>query len=96
MSKHFGSLPLLNRLVLVPPQSPGESVVSTGPGDQSAVRVGSCGVAVSALRPAGKARFGKQYLDVVTDGEFIAKGGRLKVLEIHGNRVVVGEADGTA
>ncbi|MHC4180893.1 MAG: NfeD family protein, partial [Planctomycetota bacterium] len=44
LSKHFGSLPLLNRLVLAPPESGGgEAAVSTGPGDQSAVQVGSCG-----------------------------------------------------
>lgn len=96
LSRYFGSLPILNRLVLVPPESGGgKSAVSTGPGDQSAVQIGSCGTAVSALRPAGKARFGNQYVDVVTDGEFITKGSQVEVLEIHGNRVVVGQADST-
>ena len=97
LSKHFGSLPLLNRLILVPPESGGgEAAVSTGPGDQSAVRVGSCGVAVSYLRPAGKARFGTQYVDVVTEGAFITKGSQVEVLEIRGNRVVVDKVDRTA
>lgn len=93
LSRHFGALPMLNRLVLDPPESGGESAVSTGPGDPSAVQLGSRGTAVSALRPAGKARLGKQYVDVVTEGEFITKGSRVEVLEIHGNRVVVGEVE---
>jgi membrane-bound serine protease (ClpP class) len=92
LSKHFGSFPLLNRLVLVPPDSGGgQGTVSSESGHRAAVRVGSCGVAVSALRPAGKARFGDQYLDVVTEGAFITKGSRVEVFEIYGNRVVVGE-----
>ena len=94
LSRHFGSLPLLSRLVLVPPNSPGSDKGAGAPGGgQSAVQVGSRGVAVSLLRPAGKARFGKQYVDVVTEGEFITKGSEVEILEIHGNRVVVGEVD---
>jgi membrane-bound serine protease (ClpP class) len=96
LSRHFGSLPLLSRLVLVPPNSPGSNQGAGAPGDsQSAVQVGSRGVAVSTLRPAGKARFGRQYVDVVTEGEFITKGSPVEILEIHGNRVVVGEVDRT-
>jgi len=94
LSKHFGALPMLNRLVLDPPElGVGKSAVSAGPGDQSPVQLGSRGTAVSALRPAGKARFGKQFVDVVTEGAFITKGSRVEVLEIHGNRVVVGQLD---
>jgi membrane-bound serine protease (ClpP class) len=94
LSRHFGSLPLLGRLVLAPPSSPtGDQATWSPGGSQSAVQVGSRGVAVSTLRPAGKARFGKQYVDVVTEGEFITKGSLVEVLEIHGNRVVVGAAD---
>jgi membrane-bound serine protease (ClpP class) len=97
LSRHFGSLPILNRLVLVPPDSPGgdQGPGSPAGGDQSAVQIGSCGVALSTLRPAGKARFGNQYVDVVTEGDFITKGTRIEVLEIHGNRIVVGKVDGT-
>jgi len=95
LSRHFGSLPLLSRLVLVPPNSPGgdQAAGSPGGGGSSAVQVGSRGVAVSTLRPAGKARFGRQYVDVVTEGAFIAKGSPVEILEIHGNRVVVGEVE---
>jgi membrane-bound serine protease (ClpP class) len=47
------------------------------------------GVAVSCLRPAGKAMFGDQLADVVTEGDLIPKDARVKVVKIEGNRVVV-------
>lgn len=94
LSRHFGAIPILGQLVLIPPDSAGSGTGAAGPAsdDPAAVQVGSTGTAASALRPAGKARFGNRYVDVVTEGAFITKGSRVEVLEIHGNRVVVGEA----
>ena len=46
-------------------------------------------MAETFLRPAGKARFGERDIDVVTEGEFIEKDARVKILAIKGNRVVV-------
>ena len=45
------------------------------------------------MRPAGRARFGDTTFDVVTEGEFIDKGDRIKVLKVAGNRIVVEKAD---
>src|SRR5437660_1512183 len=42
------------------------------------MRVGLTGVAVSSLRPGGKAQFGDEILDVITQGEMIDKGQRVK------------------
>lgn len=51
--------------------------------------LGKEGVAASELRPAGFATIeGKRY-DVVTEGSLIPKGGRVKVVQIAGNRIVV-------
>ena len=55
----------------------------------AAFGVGDLGIAHSPLRPAGKARFGESYLDVVTDGDFIERGSQLCITEIAGNRIVV-------
>jgi membrane-bound serine protease (ClpP class) len=55
------------------------------------VKVGETGTAATFLRPAGKARFGPRAIDVVSDGDFIAKGARVKILAIKGNRVIVSE-----
>ena len=56
------------------------------------VQVGDCGVADSPLRPAGRARFGDDYVDVVADS-FVEKGRSVRVIKISGNRVMVREAD---
>jgi len=55
------------------------------------VKVGELGTAATFLRPAGKARFGERDIDVVTEGDFIEKGAKVKILDIKGNRVVVTE-----
>jgi membrane-bound serine protease (ClpP class) len=55
------------------------------------VKVGELGTAATFLRPAGKARFGDRDIDVVTEGDYIEKGAKVKVLAIKGNRVVVTE-----
>ena len=53
--------------------------------------VGEEGFAASTLRPAGIARFGERRLDVVTRGEMVEAGARVKVIEVEGNRIVVRE-----
>jgi membrane-bound serine protease (ClpP class) len=55
------------------------------------VKVGELGTAATFLRPSGKARFGERDIDVVTEGDFIEKGTKVKILDIKGNRVVVTE-----
>lgn len=50
---------------------------------------GSVGVAETVLRPAGKARFDGQLVDVVSTGDLIEKGTQVRVVEVHGSKVVV-------
>lgn len=54
--------------------------------------VGQSGAAEGPLRPAGIARIGGRRVDVVTRGELIDDRETVQVLEISGNRVVVGRA----
>lgn len=51
--------------------------------------VGSTGVALTALRPAGKAEFDGKTLDVVTEGEFLPKGAKVQVIKAEGLRILV-------
>ncbi len=51
--------------------------------------LGKEGIAISFLRPAGKAMFGGQLADVVTEGDLIPKDARVKIVKVEGNRVVV-------
>jgi len=51
--------------------------------------VGSVGVAASDLRPAGIADINDHRVSVVTDGEYVRTGERIRVVEVESNRVVV-------
>ena len=81
--------PLLNRLML-----PDNSEVS----EQQAQReslvdyrslLGKIGTTTTQLTPSGKASFGHQLLDVISDAELIPVGTDVEVVEVHGNRVLV-------
>jgi membrane-bound serine protease (ClpP class) len=54
-----------------------------------AAQIGREGVALSPLRPGGKAQFGDQILDVITQGDMIAKGARVKIVGHSGAEAVV-------
>lgn len=49
------------------------------------------GVAITDLRPSGSADIGGVKLDVVTDGEYILKGTKVKILKVKGNKILVGK-----
>lgn len=63
--------PLLARDV---PQTNGDSTLPR-------LQVGQTGIAISYLRPGGKAQFGSRILDVLTDGEVVKKGRQVSVIE---------------
>ena len=51
--------------------------------------VGQDGTVEADCRPAGMARLDGRRVDVVTRGEWIEAGARVRVVEVQGNRVVV-------
>jgi membrane-bound serine protease (ClpP class) len=55
----------------------------------SSAWIGKTGTTLTQLHPAGAVRIGGQRLDVVTSGEFIDIGVTVKIVEAHGNRMVV-------
>ncbi len=59
--------------------------------EQQKASLGETGVAVSPLRPGGKARFGDRLLHVVTQGEMVEQGQRLKIIGHSGSEAVVEE-----
>lgn len=50
---------------------------------------GAEGTVLTALRPSGTIMVGDKRVDAVSDGVFIGEKQRVKVVEIHGSRVVV-------
>ncbi|MFH2006488.1 MAG: NfeD family protein [bacterium] len=53
--------------------------------------VGLEGVAETALRPTGKARIRGKRLEVVSGGEFIDQGAKVRVVSVEGRRILVQE-----
>lgn len=92
ITRHFGSLPVLNRLILKDADladSADESLLSAmGPGAFRA-QAGMEGVASTPLRPAGKVRIGDEEFDVVSELGFVDSGARVRVVEASPFRIVV-------
>ncbi len=53
------------------------------------VKTGDTGEVITSLRPVGEAIINGKVVDVVTQAAFIDKGQEIKVMEVHGNRIVV-------
>ena len=56
------------------------------------IKAGDLGVALSFLRPSGKAIINNDLFDVVTEGEFMEKGTPIVVSAVKGNRIIVSKA----
>ena len=89
LGKFLPKTTFYNRLVLGTSGPSGPSLSATSIDSPALVKTGETGVAKSILRPSGKAMFGDRMLDVVTDGEFVDSGSRIKVIAIEGARIVV-------
>ncbi len=88
--RFFGKLPLFNRLILESgEESENDDDLQLGSIDRNLL--GLSGIAVTCLRPAGKAEFNNRILVVESDGNFIEKGDRVVIYRIDGNRIVVRE-----
>jgi len=94
LARYMDRMPVLKRLVLKSAVTGKQTRISQTFESQNkppALEVGQTGEVISPLRPAGKARFGSGIVDVVADGEFIEKGEQVRILDAHGNHVVVTE-----
>ncbi len=95
MLNHFlPSMPVLKHLMLTPPgQITDDGLLNSGKsavaGGTEPVCIADRGVATSTLRPAGKAVFNDNYVDVVSEGAYIEDGTAVEVVRVAGNRVVV-------
>lgn len=89
LARYLPSIPYANRLILPPPQEDTSDAGASLPLAQPPALLGAVGTAVTTLRPAGKARFDDELIDVVAEGHYIEAGARIQVIEIDGLRVVV-------
>lgn len=91
-ARYLPKIPYANRLMLAPPSEIAgmDAEPNFLPGAELAAGLlGQVGTATSMLRPAGMARFGDQYVDVVTEGDFIQPETPIQVVEVEGTRIVV-------
>jgi len=57
--------------------------------DPEGIAVGEEGVALSALRPIGKAEIGKRTFEVKTLGAYVDSGKRIRIIQIVSNQIIV-------
>jgi membrane-bound serine protease (ClpP class) len=88
LSKYLPHVPILGRMILQPNFAAGDDMTATAPSPYEHL-LGSDGLAMTMLRPAGLVRFGDQYIDVVSEGTYIEEGARVQVIDVTGNRIVV-------
>lgn len=92
ISKNFGSLPIMNRLILKTPagEDLGEGMLAAmGEPDRVGPQVGDRGTAVTPLRPSGRIQIGDQLYDVVAEMGYISAGQGVRVTSVSEFRVTV-------
>ncbi len=90
LRRYLPATPVFGHMVLQPPSN--EEAEEIRQRESLLVAddlTGARGVATTPLVPGGKARFGERLLDVVAEGEIIARGTEVVVVEVHGSRIVV-------
>lgn len=98
VAKFYGSLPILNRLVLTgdrPDADDGEGMLAAmGPArPETPVTAGDVGVAMTQLHPAGSAEFEGKLLDVVCEFGYADRGDRVRVVSATKYRIAVERID---
>ena len=93
LTRFLPRIPFANRLVLEPVVDSAmvRMGVNPAPAPEPTVKRGDVGVTANQLRPSGMARFGVKRIDVVTQGELVEAGRKIKVVGIEGNSIVVQE-----
>lgn len=54
-----------------------------------ALQVGTQGVAISSLRPFGKAEFAEKQFEVSTVGDYVEEGTKITIIKIESNKILV-------
>lgn len=91
LSRFFLTTPLFHRLVSE--TASGSRADARIVADQS-TRLGQIGTTTSPLRPGGKARFGADILDVISEGEMIPQGAAVRIVGFSGREPVVTTVEG--
>ena len=91
LARFLPQIPLFSDMILTPPSANSSMAPRLKPelvGGTTGL-VGQAGVALTLLRPSGKAEINGQLFDVMSEGTFIPEGTPVQVVEASGKRVVV-------
>lgn len=89
IGKHFGSLPIISRLVLNSSSDTDELILAMDATEGVGIRAGETGRTLTPLRPAGRAMIGDRVLDVVSDIGFLDAGVAVRVIDATSFRITV-------
>ena len=91
LARYLPRTSIYRRFALMISNPPGPSLAGAPRQFATALALspGAQGIALSILRPSGKARFADHVVDVVTQGEYVAPNTPITVVESDGMRVVV-------
>ena len=89
VAKWLPKTPILRAVMLDRSNPLGTSLEATGSPSLTHLAIGAEGVAVTILRPSGKARIGGEIVDVISEGEFIQPFIPVRIVQIAGSRIVV-------
>jgi membrane-bound serine protease (ClpP class) len=83
--------PVLRKLALATTAGAEEGFVV--PSEEMKALLGRKGLAITKLRPAGKAEFGNRQFQVVAEGDLLDAGDEVEVIDVSGNKVTVRRVD---
>ncbi|MDA1054609.1 MAG: hypothetical protein O3C40_29610 [Planctomycetota bacterium] len=89
--KYLPDAPIFKRLMLARPDE-GELEERESLADYRHL-IGKRGKTITQLTPSGKARFGDDDVDVISDGEVVPRGSHVLVADVRGNRILVQPVD---
>ncbi len=95
LARYLPRTSIYRRFALIESNPPGPSLAGAPRQFATALALapGTQGIAVTVLRPSGKARFADHVVDVITEGEFIAPQTPVTVIQTDGMRVIVKSAE---
>lgn len=88
LATRIASIPGFRRLVLSTSQVSGGSLPAADAGNND-IAPGTQGVALTILRPSGRAQFGNTVCDVISEGDFLPPGSRLQAVRREGASILV-------
>lgn len=86
MIRYLPENKMFNKLILADQTDRNHGYVSSDPKEEL---LGLEGVTVTALRPSGTVLIEEKRIDVISEGDFVEKGARVRVTDTSGSRVVV-------